>query len=81
MTASTMIAQNRLAPSGKLKATRTAGTSTIMPIRPYTTEGMPASRSTAGRTMDTSRGEATLDRNTAVIKPIGTPMRMAPQVP
>ena len=50
MTASTRMAQNRLAPSGRWKATRTAGTKTIMPMRPYTTDGMPASRSTAGRT-------------------------------
>ena len=37
--------------------------------------------STAGRTMAASLGEATLARNTAVMKPTGTPMRMAPQVP
>ena len=34
MMASTMMAQKRLAPSGRLKSSRTAGTSTIMPIRP-----------------------------------------------
>ena len=81
MTASTRMAQNRLAPSGRWKATRTAGTRTIMPMRPYTTEGMPASRSTAGRTRLARRGGATLARNTAVMKPTGTPRTMAPAVP
>ena len=34
MMARTMMAQKRLAPSGRSKALRTAGTSTIMPMRP-----------------------------------------------
>ena len=49
MTASTMMAASRLSPAGTLKNSRMAGSSTIIPTRPYTTEGIPASRSTAGR--------------------------------
>ena len=52
-----------------------------MPMRPYTTLGMPASSSTAGRTTDATRRLATLERNTAVSRPTGTPMTMAPSVP
>ena len=47
ITASTMIAARSVAPEGRSKATRMAGTSRIIPTRPYTTEGMPASSSTA----------------------------------
>ena len=60
---------------------RTAGTSTSMPTRPYTTEGMPASRLTAVSMADRILFPATLDRYTAVKKPTGTPMTMAPAVP
>ena len=81
ITARTMMAANRLEPSGMWKSFRSPGTSTIMPMRPYTTEGMPASRSTAGRTTAATLGGATFAKNTAVIKPMGTPMRMAPAVP
>ena len=42
-----MIAARSVAPEGRSKATRMAGTSRIIPTRPYTTEGMPASSSTA----------------------------------
>ena len=42
---------------------------------------MAASRSTAGRTTAATLGGATFAKNTAVIKPMGTPMRMAPAVP
>ena len=45
--ARTMMAASRLAPSGTWKNFRTAGTSISMPTRPYTTDGMPASRLTA----------------------------------
>ena len=52
-----------------------------MPTRPYTTEGMPASRLTAERMTAATFGGAILARNTAVIKPTGTPMTTAPAVP
>ena len=45
--ASTMIAASRLAPSGTWNTLRIPGTNTIIPTRPYTTEGIPASRLTA----------------------------------
>lgn len=48
ITASTKMAASRLSPAGILKNSRMAGSSTIIPTRPYTTEGIPASRSTAG---------------------------------
>ena len=81
ITDSTMIAARRVAPEGRLKATRMAGTSRIMPTRPYTTEGMPASSSTAVWTTLASLGLATLARKMAVIRPMGTPIIMAPAVP
>ena len=42
---------------------------------------MPASRLTAADTAAFSLGGAIFARNTAVIKPTGTPSRMAPAVP
>ena len=81
MMASTRMAANRQVPFFKWNSSITAGTSTIMPMRPYTTLGMPASSSTAGRTTDATRRLATLERNTAVSRPTGTPMTMAPSVP
>ena len=58
-----------------------AGTSTIIPTKPYTTDGMPASSSTAPRMTLATLGGATLERNSAVNSPTGTPIRMAPAVP
>ena len=81
ITASTRMAASRLSPAFRSKRSLMAGTSTIMPTRPYTTEGMPASRSTAGRTAAASLGGATRARNTAVRMPTGTPSTIAPQVP
>ena len=81
MMASTTMAASRLAPEGRLNSSRMAGTSTIMPTRPYTTEGMPASRETAERMTAATLLLATLARNMAVRTPMGTPMRMAPAVP
>ena len=52
-----------------------------IPKRPYMTEGIPANSSTAGRTMPQSLGGATSAKKTAVITPIGTPIRMARKVP
>ena len=79
--ASTMMAASRQAPELREKVFRMAGTRTIMPTRPYTTEGMPASSCTAVRITAASFGGATLARNTAVISPMGTPTTMAPAVP
>ena len=45
------------------------------------TEGIPASSSTAGRTIPASFGGATSARKTAVITPMGTPIKMARAVP
>ena len=57
------------------------GFSTIMPIRPYITEGMAARSSTAPPTKLPSLFPAISDRNTAVRRPIGTPIRIADAVP
>ena len=57
------------------------GTSTIMPTRPYTTEGMPASSDTASVIALRTGFGAIFARYTAVIKPIGTPTSIAPAVP
>ena len=81
MMASTMMAASRPEPSGMWKILRMPGTSTSMPTRPYTTEGMPASRLTAEETTAFSLDGAILARNTAVMKPMGTPRTMAPAVP
>ena len=75
------MADRRLAPEDRPKACCTAGTSTTIPTRPYTTEGMPASRDTAERITAATLLLATLARNMAVSTPTGTPMRMAPPVP
>ena len=79
--ASTMIAASRLSPATRPKPFLMSGTSTIMPTRPYTTDGMPASRSTTTLTAAPILGGATFARNTAIRKPIGTPMTTAPAVP
>ena len=79
--ASTIIAASRQAPELRWNRFRMAGTSTIMPTRPYTTDGMPANSCTAVRITAASFGGATFARNTAVISPTGTPTTMAPAVP
>ena len=79
--ASTIMAASRQAPELRPNAFRMAGTSTIMPTKPYTTEGMPASSSTAALMTRAALGGATFARNMAVIRPIGTPMSTAPAVP
>ena len=76
-----MIAARRLAPSGTWNNFRMPGTSTIIPTRPYTTEGIPASKLTADCIMLFTLGGASLARYTAVKKPTGTPSRIAPAVP
>src|SRR5699024_2800514 len=48
---------------------------------PYTTDGIPANNSTAGRTIDAKRFGAVSAKNTAVNTPIGTPIRTAAAVP
>ena len=45
---STRMAASRQAPDPREKVVRISGTSTIMPTRPYTTDGIPASSCTAG---------------------------------
>ena len=81
MMASTMMAASRPEPSGIRNSFRMPGTSTSMPTRPYTTDGIPASRLTAEDTTAFRRGGAIFARNTAVMNPTGTPSRMAPAVP
>ena len=81
MIARTTMAASKQAPEARPNAFWMAGTRTIMPTRPYTTEGMPASRLTAERMTAATFGGAILARNTAVIKPTGTPMTTAPAVP
>ena len=78
---STTMADSRQAPEALPKVLATAGTSTCMPSRPNTTLGMPLSSSMAVTTTVRTFGPAALDRNTAVSRPMGTPMRVAPSVP
>ena len=79
--ARTIIAAKRLAPSAILNVSLTHGTSTSIPTRPYTTDGIPASRLTAISTTAFIFLFATFARYTAVRNPIGTPIMMAPAVP
>ncbi len=81
ITASTTMAAKRLAPSGRRNHLRTAGTSTSIPTSPYTTDGIPARTSTAGRSTAASLGGASLARNTAHSRPTGAPSKMAPAAP
>ena len=81
MIASTMMAARSPEPSGMWNILRMPGTNTSIPTRPYTTEGMPASRLTAEDTTAFIFGGAAFARNTAVMKPMGTPSRIAPAVP
>ena len=81
MTARTKIAENRFAPSGNPKNSRTVGTMMIIPTRPYTTEGIPDIRLTAPLTNDAVRLPAIFARKTAHKIPSGTPIRIAPNVP
>ena len=81
MTDSTTMADSRQAPDALPNAFATAGTSTCIPSRPNTTLGMPASSSMAVTTTVRTLGSAALERNTAVSRPTGTPMRVAPRVP
>ena len=79
--ARTIIAAKRLEPSGRLKTFRIAGTRKSIPTKPYTTDGIPASRLTADSTALLSFFGASFARYTAVKKPRGTPMSIAPPVP
>ena len=81
MIASTIIAASRLAPSATPNIFRIPGTRISMPTRPYTTDGMPASRLTAADSTALILGGAAFARYTAVRKPTGTPSTIAPAVP
>ena len=62
------------------KCARMNGASTITPMKPYTTDGIPASNSIVGlMTRVTGRGTNSI-RNTAAAIPSGAPMTIAPQV-
>ena len=75
------IAASRLSPAGRPSRSRSSGSSTHIPTSPYTTDGIPASTPTAGRTSRASHGGAAFARNRAVRKPSGTPMAVAPAAP
>ena len=77
ITVSTRTAVSRHAPEERENDFCTNGTSTVMPTRPYTTEGMPASSATQLRAAAAMRGGAALARNTAVKRPSGTPRSSA----
>ena len=88
---SSTLAVNRLIPlpplicktwvkNGVLTIACTAGTSTIIPKKPYTTDGMPASSCTAGSIKRLMPRDAKRDIYTAVSTPSGTPTRIAPAV-
>ena len=78
---STRMALSRQAPEARPKTAATAGTSSCMPSRPKMTLGMPLSSSMAEVAAVRSLGAAALERKTAVKRPIGMPMMMAPKVP
>ena len=78
---STTMADSRQAPDAFPNTFATAGTSTCMPSRPNTTLGMPLSSSMAVATTVRAFGPAALERNTAVGRPMGTPITVAPSVP
>ena len=81
MMLSTRMALSRQAPEARPKTAATAGTSSCMPSRPKMTLGMPLSSSMAEVATVRSLGVAALERKTAVSKPTGMPMMMAPRVP
>ena len=56
------------------------GTITTNPKKPYTIEGIPANRSTAGYNILYNPAGQNLAINIAHIKPMGTPMTIAPAV-
>ena len=58
----------------------TKGTITMSPKKPYTTLGIPASRSIPFFKGPCSPFGQNLERNIAVMSPIGTPKRIAPAV-
>ena len=57
------------------------GTRTIIPTRPYTTDGIPAKSSTALWITPATPVGAAFAKNMAVKRPIGTPIITAPNVP
>ena len=77
----TRMAVSRQAPEARPKTAATAGTSSCMPSRPKMTLGIPDSSSMAEVATVRSLGVAALDRKTAVSRPMGMPMMMAPRVP
>ena len=77
----TIIAENRLAPSGSPKISLPAGTTIIIPIRPYTTEGIPDISPTSPLVSDAIFLFAYFAAKTAHSIPTGTPTRIAPKVP
>ena len=81
ITVSTIIAEKRFAPSGRLNVSLTNGTMIIIPTRPYTTDGIPESKSTLLRTVFAILSFAILATNIAHIRPRGTPIIIAPIVP
>ena len=78
---STTMADNRQAPEALPKVFATAGTKICIPSRPKTTLGMPDSSSIAVTTTVRTFGPAAFERKTAVSRPMGTPMMVAPSVP
>ena len=81
ITASTSIAASRHAPLDSPKALWIPGTRTVIPTKPYTTDGIPASSPTAELITEAMRGGAIFAINIAVSSPSGTPSTIAPAVP
>ncbi len=69
---------SQVSPVGTSKETRIQLVSTTSPKKPYTTEGMPASSSTAGLIMVRRRGPASSEMKMALAIPSGTARTMAP---
>ena len=81
MIESTRIAASNEEPSARLKISLIAGTKTSIPIKPKTTEGIPANKSTTDSINCFTLKGANLARYTELKKPIGRPNKIAPKVP
>jgi hypothetical protein len=73
-------AASHVSPVGISKLTRIKFVRTIKPKNPYTTEGIPASSSTAGLRIFFVRGDASSERYIAQPMDSGTAKTMAPMV-
>ena len=71
---------NAVRPVGTLKASRTSGDRAIIPMKPSTTDGIPATTSIIGLRISRSQRGATSATKIAASTPVGTAMIAAPSV-